>query len=96
LVSAYRSLDGGAARAFLNGVVQAADQKEANAQIERANHENDENRRNKGEFHCGSAAIVVQHTCQRITYRHPNRIHAVLVIGDVNVPATVMPGNSGA
>ena len=90
-------MDGGAACGVFHGVVQAADQPEAHAQIKYTNNEAEEDGSNYAKFYCGRAAIVAPY-CGEVEFRHTqsNRIQAVLVIVLGNVlAATVMPAKSG-
>ena len=57
-IRAYGGFDGSAARAFLHGIVQTPNEKESNAQRDRANKQSDKNRRDNTELYRRGSLIV--------------------------------------
>ena len=94
-IRAYGRLDGSAARAFLHGKVQAANEKKSNAQRERADSQGDKHRRNNCEFHRRGALLVEAQGFQPISHVQPNLMSDVLLIGVGKVLLILMPGNIG-
>ncbi len=94
-VRANVRFDGSAARAFLHGKVQAPDEKESNAQCERADSQGDKHRRNNCEFHGRGALLVQAQRFQTISHGQPNLMSDVRLIGVGKVLLILMPGNIG-